>query len=48
MTVAELIERLQQLPGELTVAYADGEYGPLEVESADIADYSGPREVVLR
>lgn len=48
MTVAELIERLQQLPGALTVQYSAGEWGPQEVQSAEIENHAGPRAVVIR
>lgn len=48
MTVAELIERLQQLPGALDAYAVDGDYGPYEITSAEIENYHGPRSVVIR
>jgi hypothetical protein len=48
VTVAELIERLKELPGELTAQGIDYEYGPYEITAADVEDYAGARTVVLR
>jgi hypothetical protein len=47
VTVAELIERLQQLPGELTVQYSDYEMGLITVTKAEIQDYMPARSVAL-
>jgi hypothetical protein len=48
MTVAELIERLQQMPGELTVQYSDYEMGLTTPTVIEIQDYMPARSVVIR
>jgi hypothetical protein len=47
MTVAELMAVLERLPGELTVMYVDGEYGPQEVTGAHVQESYGARYVEL-
>jgi hypothetical protein len=50
MTVAELIEILSELPGELAVMADDMEAGRYQVETASVDEYYGnlPRHVVIR
>jgi hypothetical protein len=50
MTVAELIERLRDVPGEFTVMADDREDGRYRIVSVAVDDYYGtlPQHVVLR
>lgn len=39
MTVGELREKLQQLPADSVVGFADGEYGFIEITSIDFGTH---------